>query len=124
VRRVGRVAEAWFLYGVVLHKLGRLRRAERLLRRAVRYDDESPDAHNRLGILLVASGRVGEGHSHLVRAHSLAPTDPSPLLHLAQACALLGRAAEAEAHVVAAERCGADPQLVHAVRREILARPA
>lgn len=124
VRRVGRVAEAWFLLGLVLHKLGRLRRAERLLRRAVRYDEQSPDAHNRLGILLVASGRVEEGHRLLVRAHELAPSDPSPLLHLAQACALLGRPAEAEAHVAAAARCGADPAMVEAVRREILARPA
>ena len=124
VRRVGRVAEAWFLLGLVLHKLGRLRRAERLLRRAVRYDEQSPDAHNRLGILLVSSGRVEEGHRLLARAHELAPTDPSPLLHLAQACALLGRSAEAEAHVAAAERCGADPAMVEAVRREILARPA
>ena len=124
VRRVGPVAEAWFLFGVVHHKLGHSRRAERLLRRAVRHDGESPDAHNRLGILLVSTARVAEGHAHLVRAHELAPSDPSPLLHLAQACALLGRLQEAEAHVLAAEGCGADPQMVHAVRREIFARPA
>lgn len=124
LRRVGNVAEAWLLFGVVQHKLGRLRRAERCLRRALRHDDASPDAHNRLGILLVSSGRLAEGHAHLERAHALAPMDPSPLLHLAQACALLGRTDEAEAHVVAAERRGADPATVQAVRREILARPA
>jgi tetratricopeptide (TPR) repeat protein len=124
VRRVGRVAEAWFLCGLVQHKLGHGRRAERLLRRAVRYDGESPDAHNRLGILLVSSGRVDEGHRLLARAHELAPNDPSPLLHLAQACSLLGRAQEAEAHVAAAERLGADARIVEAVRREILAKPA
>ncbi len=118
-RRVGRVAEAWFLYGLVLHKLGRDKRAERLLRRALRLDHESPDAHNRLGILLVASGRVAEGHELLQRAHLLAPADPSPLLHLAQACALLGRMADADAHVTAAENRGADPALVQAVRAEI-----
>ncbi|MBL8752375.1 MAG: tetratricopeptide repeat protein [Planctomycetes bacterium] len=119
VRRAGRVAEAWFLYGLVLHKLGRLRRAERLLRRSLRHDHESPDAHNRLGILLVASGRVQEGHALLQRAHLLAPSDPSPLLHLAQACALLGRMAEADAHVDAAANRGADPRMVQAVRAEI-----
>jgi protein O-GlcNAc transferase len=108
----------------VLHKLGRLRRAERLLRRALRLDDGCCDAHNRLGILLVASGRTEEGARHLQRAHALAPADPTPLLHLAQACALLGRHDEAEAHVAAAERAGADRELVHAVRREILAKPA
>jgi tetratricopeptide (TPR) repeat protein len=120
VRRVGPVAEAWFSFGVVYHKLGRLRRAERLLRRAVRHDHESPDAHNRLGILLVAGGRVEEGHELLLRAHVLAPTDPSPLLHLAQACALLGRFADADAHVDAAAKHGADPSMVQAVRAEIL----
>jgi Flp pilus assembly protein TadD len=109
---------------VVLHKLGRLRGAERMLRRAVRHDAESPDAHNRLGILLVSSGRLEEGHRHLERAHELAPGDPSPLLHLAQACALLGRMEAAESYVAAAEKVGAEPQLVQAVRREILVRPA
>lgn len=124
VRRSRRVAEAWFLLGVVTHKVGRLPAAERCLRRALRCDGTSPDAHNRLGILLVASGRTAEGHRHLERAHELAPGDPSPLLHLAQACALLGRQAEAEAHLAAARRCGADPQLADAVGREILAKPA
>ncbi|MCU0862511.1 MAG: tetratricopeptide repeat protein [Planctomycetes bacterium] len=124
VRRAARMAEAWFLLGVVLHKRGRLRRAERTLRRAVQLDTDSPDAHNRLGILLVSSGRLEEGHRHLERAHQLAPNDPSPLLHMAQACALLGRMEAAEACVAAAEKIGAEPQLVQAVRREILVRPA
>ena len=92
--------------------------------RALRHDTESVDAHNRLGILLVANGRVDEGHALLARAHQLAPHDPSPLLHLAQACALLGRADEAERLVGDAEKCGADPQLARAVRAEILAKPA
>ena len=124
VRRAVHTAEAWFLLGMVLHKQGRLRRAERTLQRALRLDPESPDAHNRLGILLVSSGRIEAGHGHLEHAHRLAPSDPSPLLHLAQACALLGRMEAAEAYVAAAEKVGAEPQLVQAVRREILVRPA
>ena len=95
-----------------------------MLRRAVHCDDESSDAHNRLGVLLLASGRVAEGHAHLHRAHGLAPTDSGVLLHLAQACALLGRLDEAVVHVTSAERCGADPALAEAVRREIFAKPA
>ncbi len=117
-------AESWYLLGLVEHKRGRLRRAERLLRRALRLDDTSADAHNRLGILLVETGRVADGHGQLQRAHALAPNDAAPLLHLAQACALLGRRVEAEAHIVAAEQRGAAAQLVAAVRREILAKPA
>ena len=123
VREVGPVAEAWFLIGIVNHRLERPRRAERALRRAVRRDANFADAHNWLGILLVGKGKVEEGHRHLERAHELCPSDVSPLLHLAQACALLGRRAEAERHVLTAERLGADPRLVQAVRREFLAQP-
>ncbi|MCA8976502.1 MAG: hypothetical protein KDC98_17410, partial [Planctomycetes bacterium] len=57
-RNVPRVAEVWFLAGVVRHKLGDDTRAERALRRALRMDQALPDAHNRLGILLVARGAV------------------------------------------------------------------
>jgi Flp pilus assembly protein TadD len=122
VREVGPVAEAWFLVGIVNHKLERPRRAERALRRAVRRDANFADAHNWLGIMLVGRGKVEEGRQHLERAHELSPSDVSPLLHLAQACALLGRREQAEQHVLAAERLGADARLVQAVRREFLAQ--
>ncbi|MCC7063026.1 MAG: tetratricopeptide repeat protein [Planctomycetes bacterium] len=121
VRTVGRAAETWFLVGLVRHKLGHDRRAERALRRALRIDDRFGDAHNRLGILLVSRGNVEAGHQHLQQAHAIAPQESSPLLHLAQACALLGRIDEARQHIAAAELRGADPQMVEAVRREILA---
>ena len=121
VRRVGPVAEAWLMFGIVQHKLGRLRRAERLLRRAVRYHDDCAEAHNRLGIVLLQVGRVKDGSVHLQKAHSLAPDDTSTLLHLAQAKALDGFCAAAEQHIDEAEKLGADPQLVQAVRREIRA---
>ncbi|MFM1873744.1 MAG: hypothetical protein RL398_3166, partial [Planctomycetota bacterium] len=52
-KRVGRVPETLYLLGLVRHKLGQPRRAERLLRRAVVADESFADAHNRLGILLV-----------------------------------------------------------------------
>jgi len=120
VRRTGPVAEVWFLLGVVRHKNGQLRRSERAFRRAIQLDEQCADAHNRLGILLVSRGQLEDGHRHLQRAHELSPADSGPLLHLAQACALLGRRAEAERHVLAAERAGADPNLVSAVRRGFL----
>lgn len=119
-RRTGPVAEAWLLLGIVRGKLGHLRRAERAFRRALHLDERCADAHNRLGVLLVSRGQVEDGHRHLERAHELAPMDSGPLLHLAQACALLGRRAEAERHVIAAERAGAEAGLVKAVRRGFL----
>lgn len=121
VRRVGPVAEAWLMFGIVQHKLGKMNRAERLLRRAVRYHDDCAEAHNRLGIVLLQSGRVQDGSVHLKKAHELSPKDTSTLLHLAQATALDGCPEVAEKHINEAEKLGADPQLVQAVRREIRA---
>jgi tetratricopeptide (TPR) repeat protein len=124
VRLLARAPEAWLLYGVVCHRLGETRRAERFLRRALRLDDACADAHNRLGVLLLAAGRTDEGHVHLVRAHELAPADVATLLHLAQSCALRGDVEAAARHVDEAERRGAEPRLVEAVRREIEAARA
>lgn len=121
VRRVGPVAEAWLMFGIVHHKLNNLRRAERLLRRAIRYHESCAEAHNRLGIVLLQLGEIGAGGEHLARAHMLSPSDTSTLLHLAQATALNGHPDLAEQHVEQAEKLGADPQLVQAVRNEIRA---
>ncbi len=120
VRRTGPVAEAWVLLGIVRSRLAQGRRAERAFRRALHLDPQNAEAHNRLGVVLLSRGEVEAGHHHLERAHQLAPLDSGPLLHLAQACALLGRRAEAERHVIAAERAGAAPTLVEAVRRGFL----
>ena len=121
VREVGSVAEAWLMFGIVCHKRGQRRRAERLFRRAIASYESCADAHNRLGILLLQSGRVADGAAHLERAHQLSPDDTATLLHLAQACAMRGAQSEAERHIDQAEKLGADSRLVQAVRREIRA---
>jgi Tfp pilus assembly protein PilF len=119
VRAQRRSGDAWRLFGVVAHQRGRMRRAESALRRAIRLDDACGEAHNRLGVVLVASGRLDEGMHHLLRAHVLAPSDASPLLHLAQVEALRGRRADAEERLAQAAQLGADPQTLEAVRRQI-----
>lgn len=116
--------EALFLLGLVRHKLAQPRRAERWLRRALALDPGCADAHNRLGVLLLERGALREGHDHLRTAHQLGPDEAAPLLHLAQACALLGRPDDARQHLAAAQRCGADPQLLAAVEREVSSRCA
>ncbi|MGE3352714.1 MAG: tetratricopeptide repeat protein [Planctomycetota bacterium] len=121
VRGCKHAAEAWLFLGVVRHKLRQERRAETALRRALQIDGELAEAHNRLGILLVARGAVACGHDHLVRAGELAPNDPSPRLHLAQACALLGRRGEGERHLRDAEQLGANPQTLAAIRKQFFA---
>ncbi|MBX3465010.1 MAG: tetratricopeptide repeat protein [Planctomycetes bacterium] len=124
VRAAGASADAWYLLGLVQHRCGRERRAERLLRQALRRDEACADAHNRLGVLLLTRGALAAGHHHLQRAHALAPHDPSTLLHLAQAAALLGDHEAAERHVAAAEGLGAEPGMVAAVRLSVQAPPA
>ncbi len=121
VRHCRHAAEAWLFLGVVRHKLRQERRAESALRHALQLDGQLAEAHNRLGILLVARGQVQAGHEHLQRAGMLAPTDPSPQLHLAQACALLGRHRDGEHYLQVAERLGANPQTLAAIRQQFFA---
>ncbi|MFK7740765.1 MAG: tetratricopeptide repeat protein [Planctomycetota bacterium] len=119
VRRAASVAESWLMYGVVEHKRGKHRRAERLLRRALDLDADCAEAANRLGVVLLQAGRTAEGTRHLQRANELSPDDTSTLLHLAQATAIEGSQDKANQLVDRAAQLGADPQLVEAVRREV-----
>lgn len=119
VRRAADVAETWLMYGIVLHKRGKVRRAERPLRRSLALDPAVAEAHNRLGVVLLQTARVAEGLGHLEKAHELAPADTSTLLHLAQAEALSGCHDEADRRLQQAAGLGADPELVAAVRAEI-----
>lgn len=119
LRRLGHQAELWFLAGVVRHRSGDEAGALRALRRALECDAGHAEAHNRLGVLLLGAGDVESGYRHLARAHELAPQEPSALLHLAQACALRGEGERAQEHLGAAERCGAAPQLLAAVRDQV-----
>ncbi|HLQ39014.1 MAG TPA: hypothetical protein VK348_14485 [Planctomycetota bacterium] len=122
VRAAPASAETWLLLGTVRHRLQQLRRAERALRHALELQPGLAETHNRLGILLVARGQLQQGHDQLAAAMDLAPHDPAPRLHQAQACALLGRRAEGLQHLEAAARLGADPELLAAVRREFFAK--
>ena len=105
--------------GLVEHRLGHRRRAERLLRRALAHDGDCADAHNRLGALLLEGSRNEESYRHLRRAFELAPEDSATLLHLAQAAARIGKLDEARQHVRAAAQFGASSKLVSAVLRKI-----
>lgn len=121
VRQARDAGDAWLLLGVVRHKLQQEWRAERALRQAIALDPDLAEAHNRLGILLVGRGRVDEGYAHLARAEQLAPTDPSPQLHLAQACVVLGRRDEGRQHLDRAAELGANPKTLAAVREQFFA---
>jgi tetratricopeptide (TPR) repeat protein len=123
-RRTPDVAEAWLFLGIVRHRLGHDRRAERAFVRAVELDEQLADAHNRLGILRVARGDAVKGYEHLLRAQQLEPDDPSTQLHLAQACALLKRMQDGAEHLERARLLGANPRLFEAVRVRFFAKGA
>ena len=117
-------AEAWLFLGIARHKLQQDRRAESALRKALALDDCLSEAHNRLGILLVGRGDLDGGYTHLLTAESLAPSDPSPQLHLAQTCALMGRHRDGERHLGRAEELGARSDMVVAIRQKFFRRGA
>lgn len=121
VRRSPGSANTWLWLGIVHQRLHRTCRAARALRLALRLDPHLGEAHNRLGILLVGLGDVADGHGHLRLALQLLPQDPSVRLHLAQACALLGRPEEGIQHLQAAEQSGANPATVIAIRERFFA---
>jgi Flp pilus assembly protein TadD len=124
VRDAADAGEAWLFLAIVRLRLGHDWRAERALRRALELDDGLAEAHNRLGILLVGQGNLEPGVQHLLRAGLLAPTDPSPRLHLAQAYALLGRRGEGERNLREAERLGANPRALAAIKQQFYAQGA
>ncbi len=121
VARQPELGEAWMFLGVTRQRMGHQRRAIRALRRGVSLDPELGEAHDRLGILLVGRGKHQEGYEHLNRAVRLLPGESGPRLHLAQACHYLGLAQEGQAALAEAQRLGADPDLVLAVRRAFFA---
>jgi Flp pilus assembly protein TadD len=64
-------------------RLGDSKRQELALRAAVELDAKDPVAHNALGAVLAAGGRLGEARGHFERAAELAPTRAWPVHNLA-----------------------------------------
>ena len=120
-RRHPHHGEAWFLLGIVEQRRDRLGKALKAFRRALQEEADLPEAANRLGILLVAQGKVGEGIPWLEQAVAGLPGEASPRLHLAQACAASGDRAAGERHLAAAETLGADPEHIASVRAAFFA---
>jgi len=118
VRKYRAQGEAWLVLGMVEQRRGKLRRAERAYRKALARDGQLADAHNRIGILLVARGRAEDGYGHLKEAVQSMPRDSASRLHMAQACRLTGRIAEGREHLAEAERLGARPESVLEVREQ------
>lgn len=64
-------AQTWVLYGIHLHRTGRLEEAVEKYRRAIDLNDSSVNAHYNLGLALVDLGRLDEARDQAKRAYAL-----------------------------------------------------
>lgn len=77
-------------------QLGRYEEAERHARRAIPIASEKWKAHNTLGGILIATGRVQEAAEAFAAALDLAPREIAPLMNCARVCRDMGQQEEAE----------------------------
>lgn len=82
--------------GILLAQRGVLEEAGALLREAISYDDNFPNAHYQLGKLLEQQGQNDRAVTALKRAAALDPTYPEPHYVLARIYRRLGQTAQAD----------------------------
>ncbi|HLH17555.1 MAG TPA: tetratricopeptide repeat protein [Bryobacteraceae bacterium] len=87
---------ASYLYGKALALTGDTAAAESWLRKSLAVNDNSPDAHFELGVLLESRRQFDAAARELHRAAALNPRDPVPHYHLARIYDRLGKPAEAQ----------------------------
>src|SRR5229473_3063447 len=87
---------SWHLLGVLAHQLGREDAAD-LIGRAVALKPEFAEAHNDLGVVLGAQGKLAEAIACFEHAASLKPNYAEARLNLANALQTLGRLDQAAA---------------------------
>lgn len=110
------LAESWYALGLVRSVLGQSRRAIRALRQALRRRSDYPAARNRLGILLVSTGRYRDGYRELEKVLQAEEDIMSPLLHMTQACYHLKRHEEGVQYLERAEELFPDHPAVRQTR--------
>jgi tetratricopeptide (TPR) repeat protein len=110
------LAESWYALGLVRSTLGQARRAIRALRQALSRRHDYPAARNRLGILLVSTGRYQDGYRELQQVLEADQDMMSPLLHMTQACYHLKRHEEGVQYLKRAEELFPDHPAVRQTR--------
>lgn len=108
--RAGDGAFNQFNYGVILARMNRIAQARIHLERSLQADAKQPVAHEVLGGLLAAEGRIPEAVSHYKEAIQLRPDFGQAHLDLAVALARQGDRAGAAAEFRAAQS-DPDPQI-------------
>ncbi len=120
-RRWPKSATALNAYGYTLaDRTDRYREAEKLIRKALRYDPDSPAIIDSLGWVLFKLGRHEEALVELERAYAGMP-DHEVAAHIVEALVALGRRDEALERLVAAEAITPDSELLKNVRERLFA---
>ncbi len=119
VRRWPKSAMALNAYGYTLaDRTDRYREAEKLIRKAIRYDPDSPAIVDSLGWVLFKLGNFEEALDHLERAYAGLP-DHEVAAHIVETLVALGRRDEALQRLEAAEESTPDSELLADVRRRL-----
>jgi tetratricopeptide (TPR) repeat protein len=118
-RRWPRSAMVLNAYGYTLaDRTDRFREAEKLIRKAIKYDPDSPAIIDSLGWVLFKLGRLDEALAELERAYAGLP-DHEVAAHIVETLVALGRRDEALHRLEAAEELTPDSELLADVRRRL-----
>ena len=121
VRRWPKSAMALNAYGYTLaDRTDRYREAEKLIRKALRYDPESPAIIDSLGWVLFKLGRYEDALVELERAYE-GMQDHEVAAHIVETLVALGRRDEALEWLVEAEEAKPDSPLLKDVRGRLFA---
>jgi tetratricopeptide (TPR) repeat protein len=103
-------------YGYTLaDRTDRYREAEKLIRKALKYDPENPAIIDSMGWVLYKRGRHEEALVELERAWT-GMQDPEVAAHIVETLVAMNRRDEALQRLVEAEELAPDSDLLHAVR--------
>jgi len=108
-------------YGYTLaDRTDRYREAEKLIRKALKYDPKSPAIIDSMGWVLFKLGQHAEALVELERAYAEMP-DHEVAAHIVDTLAAMGRKDEALERLVAAEEKSPDSPLLKAIRERLFA---
>ncbi len=120
-RRWPKSAMALNAYGYTLaDRTDRYREAEKLIRKALRYDAKSPAIIDSLGWVLFKLGRYEEALAELERAYEGMP-DHEVAAHIIETLVAMGRKDEGLERLIAAEEITPDSPLLKKIRERLFA---
>ena len=119
VRRWPKSALSLNAYGYTLaDRTNRYREAEKLIRKAIKYEPDSPAIIDSLGWVLFKRGKYEEALVELERAYAGLP-DHEVAAHIVETLVALGRRDEALQRLEAAEELTPDSELLDDVRQRL-----